>query len=149
MELCTHTKYIWRLALGLLSHCKAKRSAYRTLLAVGRECALDGSTLFSYLTSNSTITRKCISCRKCGRPTKWGWKYFFIKPHGLRRRETLNGLNKVKQNRVQRFKWSKQCKHAHHLKKCKWLETNKVTAEWKTGSIAKRIAQSGNVAWTS
>ena len=48
----------------------------------------------------------------------------------------LNGLNQVK-GFEQKFKWSKQCKHAHHLRKSKWLETNKVTAEWKAQSIAK------------
>ena len=27
---------------------------------------------------------------------QWGWKYVLIKPHRLRRKETLNGLNQVK-----------------------------------------------------
>ena len=35
-----------------------------------------------------------------------------------------------------------QCKHAHHSKKFKWLETNKVTAESKTLSIAKESPKS-------
>ena len=51
-----------------------------------------------------------------------------IMPHGLRHYETLNGLNQVKEFE-QKSKWSKYCKHAHHLRKCKWLETNKVAAE--------------------
>ena len=36
----------------------------------------------------------------------------------------LNVLHKVKG--FEQSEWSKQCKHAHHLKKVKWLETNKV-----------------------
>jgi hypothetical protein len=38
---------------------------------------------------------------------------------------------------VQKSKWSKHCKHAHHLRKSKWLEINKVIAERKAQSIAK------------
>ena len=39
--------------------------------------------------------------------------------------------------KMQKSKWSKQGKHAHHLRKCKWLETNRMTAEGKAQSIAK------------
>jgi truncated hemoglobin YjbI len=55
-------------------------------------------------------------------------------------------LNRIKQNRkvFARFgsmwtgpKWSKQCKHAHHLKQFKWWERNTLTAEWKAQSIAQ------------
>ena len=37
----------------------------------------------------------------------------------------------------QKSKWSKQCKHAHHLRESKWLATIKETAEWKAQSIAE------------
>ena len=44
----------------------------------------------------------------------------------------FNVLNRVKGFDVQKSEWSKQC-----TPKCKWLETNKMTAEWKAQSIAK------------
>ena len=50
-------------------------------------------------------------------------------------------------NKVQKSKWSKQCKHAHHLRKCKCLETNKVTAEWKAQSITKNAEMYNELNW--
>ena len=44
-------------------------------------------------------TRKCISCRKCGEccSTKWGWKYFLIKPNWYRHKEMLNKVKGFEQ----------------------------------------------------
>ena len=91
-------------------------------------------TLCGGLHEEEDRTRKCISCRKCSDcwSTKWGWKYFLIKPQRLRHKETLNGLNQVK-GFEQKFK----SLHAHHLRKSKWLETNEGATEWKGQNIAK------------
>ena len=54
---------------------------------------------------------------------KWGWIFFLIKPYRLRQINVkwLKSSEGI-WTKVQKSKWSKQFKHAHHLKKCQWFE---------------------------